>query len=373
MKENQMKQKLSLLAGGLIALGLSVLPAHAQGTSTPMPAQANFGPKVKWDDITEVKVTNLQGAPLGRIQDLPLDLSNGRVVEVLVVYDQHLRLGGKTVAVPPGALIADDKNKVYQINISEEAFQSAPKFDLSTWANSTQTDKVADAYRYFGQDPYFLVTGEPSRVAADGQPIVSLGYVERMSKLLNMPVDNVKGGNLGKLQSLVLDVPNGRILNAFINAGGFGTPLNYSTVIPPTLLSFNAKRDGLVLDVNKVAYDKEPSVIFQDGVSGQSISFTEQAATGPHTHAPLVQGTSFHDISTTSEIDKSMQTNNLDTWGVEVATLAGRVTLRGTVNNQGTKDSIGAIAVGLVMLDNVDNQIQVMAPAVMITPTQASL
>jgi sporulation protein YlmC with PRC-barrel domain len=372
MKANPMKPNLSILAGGLLALCLP-LSSHAQETTAPIPVQGDFGPKVKWDDITTVKITNLDGVPLGRISDLTLDLANGRVVEVLVVYDQHLRLGGKTVAVPPSALIPDEKNKVYMLNMSADDFQAAPKFDLAKWADSTQLDQVTAAYQYFREEPYFLIPGETSRTAFSGEKVVPIGALERMSKLLNMPVDNLQGQSLGKLQSLVMDVPHGRILNTFINAGGFGTPLNYSTVIPPTLLSFNAKHDKLLLDVTKVAYDKEPSVIFQDGASGRSVSFTEQAATGPHTNVALVQGTSFNDIDTTSQIYKLIQANKLDNYGVEVATLAGRVTLRGIVNNQGTKDTIGAFAITLVKLENVDNQIEITPTGTLITPTQASL
>jgi sporulation protein YlmC with PRC-barrel domain len=384
MKENNMKQQLSILAGGLLAFCLP-LQTQAQNTPSPIPpasisAEGNFGPKTKWSDLTEIKVTNTQGEVLGRIQDLTLDLSNGRIVEVLVVSGQVLRMGGKTVAVPPTALMPDSQKKVYVLDVSAAAWKDAPAFDLSKWAASTQTDQIAAVYHYFGQEPTFLLTGEaPGRTLASDRPVTSLGIVERMSKLINMPVDNMQGKNLGKLQSLVVDVPHGNILNAYINASNFGTPLEFSTVISPTMLSFNAKRDELLLDVSKVAYDKEPNVIFQDGSGGQVVASREQAASGPHTDVALVQGTSFGDINTTAKIDQAIQTGDLASWGVEVATLNGRVTLRGSVNNQGTKDSIGALAITVVNLDNVDNQIvvagatMITTPAVVINPPQASL
>ncbi len=104
-----MKTHLSITVGGLLAFCLP-LQTQAQNQNAPeaITAEGHFGPKVHWDAITEVQVTNLQGESLGRIQDLTLDLSNGRVVEVLVVADQTLRTGGKTVAVPPRALIPDE-------------------------------------------------------------------------------------------------------------------------------------------------------------------------------------------------------------------------------------------------------------------------
>jgi sporulation protein YlmC with PRC-barrel domain len=366
MKDNHMKQHLSIITGGLIAFCLP-LQTQAQVLQPPpdqnssVSTQANFGPKAVWSDITEVKITNFQGQPLGRIQDLTLDLTNGRIVEVLVVYDQHFRMGGKTVAVPPGALIPDEKNKVYEINMSEEVFKDAPTFDMSKWADSTSTDRVAAAYRYFGQTPNFLVAGEASGATTPaGRPLTNLGIVERMSKINNMDVNNLNGVLLGHVESLSLDMANGRIINASITTRlDADARLRFSTEIPATLLSFNAKRDHLLLDVTKVEYKEEPHVIFEFGAAGQVVSSREEAATGPATGMALVQGTSFRDVNTTAKIYQAMQDDKLDTFGVEVATLDGRVTLRGSVDNQGVKDGIGKDAITVVRLDNVDNQINV--------------
>jgi sporulation protein YlmC with PRC-barrel domain len=325
--------------------------------------QAIYGPKTVWNDITEVQITNLQGESLGRIQDLVLDLTNGRVVEVLVVYDQTLRFGGKMVAVPPRALIPDAVNKVYQINMSVALFKAAPQFNPSKWKESTQPDKVAAAYHYFGQEPNFLLSGEKSgRTTAAGRVVTSLGIVERLTYIMNLEVDDLTGAKLGRLKSLSLDVPDGRILNAFISVSKLGTNFQYDTVVPPMLLSFNAAQDGLLLDVAKVSYSDEPRVILENGAGDQITSFREQAAHGPRVNVALVQGTSFRDINTSLKIYQAIQAANLEQWGVEVATLEGRVTLRGNVESSATKVSIGAIAIALARLENVDNQIEVGLP-----------
>jgi sporulation protein YlmC with PRC-barrel domain len=288
-------------------------------------------------------------------------------VEVLVVSGQNrLGFGGKTVAVPPLALTPDSHNKVYQVNMSAEAFKAAPAFILSKWAESTQSDTIAAAYHYFGQVPNFLVAGEAAgRTAVSGRPLTSLGIVERMTTLIDMPVDNLQGEEIGSLESLTLDVSSGRIVNVFIrtpaanNTEVFG---GSSTVVPPMLLRFSATRKGLVLDISKATYSLEPHVIFNRGADGQAVSTREQDATGPHTDVALAQGASYRDTSITAQIHQSIQDGNFGPGTkVEVGTLEGRVTLRGPVNNQAAKDSIGAIAIAVVRLDNVDNQI-VVAP-----------
>jgi sporulation protein YlmC with PRC-barrel domain len=362
-----MKQKLSILTGGLIAF---FLPFQSQAAETPtqMAAQGDFGSKVKVNSLDEIKITTKLGEPLGRIQDLTLDLSSGRIVEVLVVSDQTLRLGGKTVAVPPHALIFNAETKAFMVDVSAEVFKAAPAFDLSKWAESTQPEQMAAAYHYFGKQPYFSAPGEAGKTTSPGAEFVKLNFVERMSKLVNMPVDNLQGEHLGVVGTIVVDVSAGNILQVFIVTNHFNAALKYSTIILPTLLSFNAKHDGLLLDVSKVTYDEEAHVIFQDGAGGQAISYREQPNTEQQAVAALVQGTSARDINTTAQIYKSIQSGKLDAGElVTVATLNGRVTLRGPVNNQATKDSIGAIATAATSPDNVENQI------IVSTTTQASL
>lgn len=352
-----MKKSLSILAGGLIALGLTS-SAWAQKTQDQLIAEGNFGPKVKWASITEVKIINFQNEDLGRIQGLALDLANGRVVEVLIVANQTLRIGGHTVAVPPRALIPDDQNKVYKINISKEVFEDAPQFDAHKWADSTHPEQIAAAYHYFGQQPYFVAPGEAGKTTVPGASFVHLGAIDSMTSLINMPVSNLKGEHLGAVQTFVLDVPEGEITNVFINAGSFGSMLKFSTIIPPTDFTFNAKHDGLILDDSKVEYADEPRVVFETGSLGENTSFRQQPSAKDKAEIILVQGTNPRDINTTAQIYKSIEESNLDAGQrVEVATLSGRVTLRGPVINQAAKDGITAIAITAVKLANVDNQL----------------
>jgi sporulation protein YlmC with PRC-barrel domain len=391
-----MKQKLSLLAGGLLAFCLP-LPTHAQsslsnaggtsagdniskgdqnGTDNSQSAAATdgagkFGPNVKSSPINEVEITNLKGESLGRIRGLAVDLPHGRIVEVLVVSDQFLGMGGRTVAVPPEVLMPDAKNEVYQIDISAEKFKAAPAFDLDKWAQSTSTDSAAAAYEYFGQPPTFLITGEaPGRKTIYGVPVTNLGILEKMSHLINMPVDNLLGVRLGTIASLTMDVPKGIIMNAMIRnpeaqISNMAKLRTSATVIPATLLTFNSARDGLLLDMSQTAYNSAPNAIFVDGAGGAPAEYHTQVAATPVANSgpALVQGSSTSDLNTTAQIYQSIKNSNLDLGSeIQVATLEGRVTLRGPVNNQATKDGIGAIAIAAVSVNNVDNQIMVAAP-----------
>ena len=369
-----MKQKSTLLAGVAIAVGVS-LSAWAQPAPVLTPAETKVSPSTmspddpnptplgaekKVHDFTQIRIKNLQDENLGRIKDLGIDLINGRIVEVLVESDSSLEVGNKIVAVPPLALLPDLFNDVYRINVSTDVFKTAAAIDLSKWADAGRSDRVAAAYYLFGQEPYFLEEGDAASKTAS-RPKVSLGYVERSSKILDLPVGNFQKEKFGKVWSLTLDIPRGRILNVIVLAPG-----NFKTksIVPAMALSFNATRDALLLDDTKLEYADEPRYVLVEAAFGHEASFKREAYKGPHTSVALEQGSGYRDIDRTVRIHKDIRTAKINGRNVEVGTINDRVTLRGWVYTAEDKRRIGEIAIAAATLpENVDNQITVGKPS----------
>lgn len=347
-----MKSPIPLFAAAFLAAALP--SSHAQdGAST-----APIGAERKVVSFTNIQIKNFDGESLGRITDLGIDLVNGRIVEVLVQTDDSLGLGSKIVAVPPLALLPDALHEVYLLNASIEVFKSAAAIDLNEWLDAGRSERVAAAYILFGQEPYFLEAGDLAS-KTDARPKVSLGYVERSSKILDLPVGNFQGQKFGKVWSLTLDIPRGRILSIIVLAPG-----NFLTksIIPATALSFNTNRDALLLDDTKVEYAAEPRYVLTEPAFGQDASSEEQAYKGPRTSAPLEQGTSYRDVDRTVLITRGIRTAKLNGLQVQVGTIHGRVTLRGWVNTEEQRVRIGEIAIAASRLEVVDNQITVGRP-----------
>lgn len=348
-----MKLTFNLLAGVVLAGGVA-LSARAQ----PAPPHERFGAEKKIDEFNRIEIKNFQDESLGRMTDLGVDLVNGRVVEVLVVCDSSLGVGDKIVAVPPLALYPDLANEVYRLDVSTDVFKSAPAIDLSKWLDAGRSDRVAAAYRLFGQDPYFLEEGATAS-KTDARPKVSLGYVERSSKLLNMPVGNLQNQALGQVWSLTLDIPKGQIVSVVVLAPG-----NFKTksVIPATALSFNAARDALLLDDSRMEYADEPRYVFTEAAYGQDAYAKEEPYQGPHTSVALEQGRSYGDVDTTVRINQQIRRAKINGRHVQVGTINGRVTLRGWVNATTDKQRIGEIAQAFARVELIDNQITVGKP-----------
>jgi sporulation protein YlmC with PRC-barrel domain len=349
-----MKLKFHLLAAAVVAGSFSV-PARAQSD----PTHQRFGAEKPIDKFNVVEVKNFRDESLGRITGLGIDLINGRIVEALVVSDDSLKVGNKVVGVPPLALYRDELNEVYRLNVSPEVFASAPAIDLSTWNDATRGRRMAATYRLFGQEPYFLEEGETADPTARW-PKVPLGYVERDSKILDMEVGNLQGEKLGKVWSMTLDIPRGRILTVVVRAPG-----NFKTmsIVPAMALSFNSERSALLLDDTKIEFADEPRYILTEAAYGQKGYSNEESYQGPHTSVALVQGASPRDVDRTVRINRDIRAANLDYRNVEVGTIDGRVTLRGWVDTGDEKRRIGEIAIAASRLELVDNQIAVGRPA----------
>jgi osmotically-inducible protein OsmY len=75
------------------------------------------------------------------------------------------------------------------------------------------------------------------------------------------------------------------------------------------------------------------------------------------------QGQGKSDVDVTADIRKRIMAANLsiNAQNVKVVSLDGKVTLRGPVNNQNEKDSIGQIATDVAGANNVDNQLDIIA------------
>lgn len=341
---------LSVLAGCFLSI------AHAETEPDP----ARLGNEKEIVRINQIKVENLDGKHLGQIKDIVLDLDNGRIVELLVRSGGFMGMGGRIIAVPPAAFTTEPSNKTYKIDMTEAAFKAAPAVDIGNWTDAGRSDRVAAAYRYFGQEPYFAESGARTRDGAV-RPKVSLGYVQRSQKILGLPVRNKQNEAIGEVSSVAFDVPTGRVLNVVIKESGFS---NKRSVVPSMALRFNAVRDGLVFDGTVEGASAAPRMVRSDPSNGQPAFSREESYEAPATTGVLNQGGSLRDADRTKLIKRKIRDAKIDGGHIDVGTVNGRVTLRGWVKTAEAQALVGEIAVHESRVELVDNQVTVGEPVV---------
>lgn len=349
-----MKTKHLLLPTALLLCGLAFSLRAAPTDGTPTPLGAEKSPT----NYVEIEILNLQDQTLGRISDLSLDLINGRIVEVLVKSDTSLEVDGKIVSVPPLALKRDPSKRVYRLDVSREVFKTAPAIDLTKWEEYGNSDRVAAAYHHFGQETYFLENGRTSDTPA-GRPKVTLGHLQRCNKLVDMPVGNFQGEAFGKVWSMTLNIPEGRIFSVIILAPG-----NFQTksIVPPRALAFNEARDGLLLDDSVEEYANEPRYLFTAAALGNEQTSQEESFKELNSAGALEQGDNYLDTDRTLFIYQNLRQAKIYHRNVQIGTIHGRVTLRGWVRSADDQRRIGEIAIAASRLELVDNQITVGRP-----------
>lgn len=79
------------------------------------------------------KVHNANGEHMGKIQDIMLDITSGKIEYVIIEFGGFLTIGEKYFAIPFNLLTVDPEKKAFLFNQSKELLEKAPGFDLNHW------------------------------------------------------------------------------------------------------------------------------------------------------------------------------------------------------------------------------------------------
>lgn len=101
--------------------------------------------------IEELKVINERNQDLGRVDDLVIDVSAGKVKYAALAFGTTLGLGGKLFAVPLNEFtVKHATNDVFLVlGVNEEDLKKAPGFDKDHWPNFADSNWSAEIDRYY--------------------------------------------------------------------------------------------------------------------------------------------------------------------------------------------------------------------------------
>lgn len=100
-------------------------------------------------------VRNLQGEDLGKLEEIMIDLDEGRVAYAVLSFGGFLGMGNKLFAIPWEALSVDTENHAVVLNVQKELLENAPGFDKDSWPKTGDRQWLVDVYSYYGYDPYW--------------------------------------------------------------------------------------------------------------------------------------------------------------------------------------------------------------------------
>ena len=79
------------------------------------------------------KVHNEQNESLGKIADIMIDITSGKIEYVVIEFGGFLTIGQKYFAIPFSLLQVDPVNKAFLLNQPREKLEKAPGFDMNHW------------------------------------------------------------------------------------------------------------------------------------------------------------------------------------------------------------------------------------------------
>jgi len=100
-------------------------------------------------------VRNNEGEDLGKLEEIMIDLDEGRVAYAVLSFGGFLGMGNKLFAIPWEALTVDTENEEIVLNVQKDVLEDAPGFDKDNWPDTTNRNWLVEVYTYYGYDPYW--------------------------------------------------------------------------------------------------------------------------------------------------------------------------------------------------------------------------
>ena len=101
------------------------------------------------------KVVNLNGDHVGKIEELMIDVTTGRVAYAVLSFGGFLGMGNKLFAIPWSALTLDADEKRFILDAPKERLENAPGFDKDHWPAMADASWARQLHQYYGARPYW--------------------------------------------------------------------------------------------------------------------------------------------------------------------------------------------------------------------------
>ena len=96
------------------------------------------------------KVQNPEGDDLGKIDNVMINLKDGRVEYVVVEMGSFLGIGGKLFAIPFSELHVDPVKEVFILRRNREYLKKIPGFDKLHWPDTNSHEYYDEVNTYWG-------------------------------------------------------------------------------------------------------------------------------------------------------------------------------------------------------------------------------
>jgi len=101
------------------------------------------------------KVVNQENEHIGKIEELMISVSDGKVAYAVMSFGGFLHFGDKFFAIPWSTLRVDEEKKRIVLNVDKESLKNAPGFDKNNWPDMSDekfTTEINTYYKFIPKD-----------------------------------------------------------------------------------------------------------------------------------------------------------------------------------------------------------------------------
>jgi len=100
-------------------------------------------------------VVNANYEDLGKIEDLVLDASAGRIAYAVLSFGGFLGMGDKYFAIPWNAFTFNLPESRVVLNVEKKLLEKAPGFNKNNWPNMADATWGTSIHKHYGLTPYW--------------------------------------------------------------------------------------------------------------------------------------------------------------------------------------------------------------------------
>ena len=103
--------------------------------------------------LTGDRVRNTAGEDLGKLEEIMLDVSSGRVAYAVLSFGGFLGVGNKLFAVPWHKLALDEREHEFILDVDKSTLDNAPGFDKDNWPDMNDPTWESQILSHYGRGP----------------------------------------------------------------------------------------------------------------------------------------------------------------------------------------------------------------------------
>jgi sporulation protein YlmC with PRC-barrel domain len=213
------------------------------------------------------RIVNATGDDLGKIEELMIDLQDGRVAYAVLSFGGFLGLGDKLFAITWQAFSLRPSEHAFLLDIPRDVLEKAEGFDKGNWPITRE--ELSRSYTYYGYQPYWRIgatgqarptgtfTGISGEIETEGAARTGSTASRKNPDFLSADtikgdkVVNRAGEDLGKIEELMIDLQDGKVAYTVLSFGGFLGIGNKLFGIPWQALSLRVHEHAFLLDIPK--------------------------------------------------------------------------------------------------------------------------